>query len=72
MKYAVIIEKASEQNYSAYVPDLPGCISTGKTIEETKRMIQEAIELHIEGMRKDGDSIPEPTTVADFVTVTSS
>lgn len=64
--YTVIIEKA-EDNYGAYVPDLPGCVSTGKTIEETKRNIQEAIELHLEGMREDGDPIPEPNSTAVVV-----
>lgn len=66
--YTVIIEKA-EDNYGAYVPDLPGCVSTGKTIEETKRNIQEAIELHLEGMREDGDPILEPNSTAVVVEV---
>jgi predicted RNase H-like HicB family nuclease len=66
--YAIIIEKA-ENNYGAWVPDLPGCISTGQTIEETKRNIQEAIEFHLEGMREDGLPIPEPTSVAATVEV---
>jgi len=60
MKYAVVIEKAAH-NYSAYVPDLPG-ISTGRTIDEAERNIREAIVLHIEGLREDGDCIPAPTT----------
>jgi predicted RNase H-like HicB family nuclease len=68
MQYTVIIEHAGN-NYSAYVPDLPGCISTGQTIEETKRNIQEAIEFHLEGMRADGDPILEPTTTAAIITV---
>jgi predicted RNase H-like HicB family nuclease len=68
MQYAVIIEHA-ENNYSAYVPDLPGCISTGRTIEETKRNIQEAIEFHLEGMREDGTPIPAPTSTAVVITV---
>jgi predicted RNase H-like HicB family nuclease len=68
MQYTVIIENAGN-NYSAYVPDLPGCISTGKTIEETKKNIQEAIEMHIEGMREDGLPIPEPTSTAVVVNV---
>ena len=50
-------------NYSAYVPDLPGCIATGSTIEETEREIRKAIELHIEGMMEDGLSIPQPTSI---------
>jgi len=57
MRYAVVIEKA-KNNYSAYVPDLPGCIAVGDTLEETEQMIREAIEFHIEGMLLDGD--PEP------------
>lgn len=65
-RYAVVIEKA-ENNYSAYVPDLPGCVSVGDTVEECRRNIREAIEFHLEGMREDGEAIPEPTTVADYV-----
>jgi predicted RNase H-like HicB family nuclease len=61
MKYIVIIEKAAT-NYSAYVPDLPGCVTTGPTVEETIHLIYEAIEFHLEGMLLDGESIPEPTT----------
>src|SRR5580698_2870318 len=68
MQYTIIIEKA-KNNYSAYAPDLPGCITTGKTIEETSRNMQEAIALHIRGMREDGDPIPEPTTTAAVVEV---
>jgi predicted RNase H-like HicB family nuclease len=62
-KYAVVIEKGPN-NYSAYVPDLPGCVTTGKTIEEIKTNIREAIELHLEGLMEDGSSVPEPTSVA--------
>ena len=61
MKYVVVIEKA-ESNYSAYVPDLPGCISVGDTLDEMRQMIREAIEFHIEGMLRDGDAVPEPTS----------
>ena len=68
MKYAVIIEKA-ENNYSAYAPDIPGCIAVGDTLEETKQMIQEAIEFHLEGMREEGLPIPEPTTHAEYIEV---
>lgn len=68
MKYAVIIEKA-ENNYSAYAPDIPGCIAVGDTLEETKQMIQEAIDFHLEGMREEGLPIPEPTTHAEYVEV---
>lgn len=66
MKYAVIIE-AGERNYSAYVPDLPGCIATGKTVEEVKRLIREGIAFHLEGLREDGLPIPEPTTLCEYV-----
>ncbi len=63
MRYAVIIEKA-EGNYSAYVPDLPGCIATGDTVAEVEAEMREAIRFHIDGLREDGLPVPEPTTVA--------
>lgn len=59
MRYAVVLEK-TDTNYSAYVPDLPGCIATGRTIEETTRETREAIAFRIEGLREDGLKIPEP------------
>jgi predicted RNase H-like HicB family nuclease len=59
MRYAIVIEKA-EGNYSAYVPDLPGCVATGGTIEEVESQIREAIEFHLEGMREDGTPVPHP------------
>lgn len=65
-RYAVVFEKA-ESNWAAFVPDLPGCITTGATLEETKRNIREAIELHLEAMREVGERIPPPTTDVDFV-----
>ncbi len=68
MRYTVIIEKA-ENNYSAYVPDLPGCVAVGETIEEVKELIAEAIEFHIEGMLEDGLPIPQPTSTAHEVEV---
>jgi predicted RNase H-like HicB family nuclease len=68
MKYAIVIEKA-ENNYSAYVPDLPGCIATGGTIKEVEREIREAIEFHLDGMREDGESIPPPTSHVEYVDV---
>ena len=68
MKYAVVFEKA-KNNYSAYVPDLPGCVTTGKTLDETKRLIREAIEFHLEGMREDGQTIPTPSSECDYVEV---
>ena len=66
MKYAVVIEKAPG-NYSAYVPDLPGCVATGKTEREAGERIQEAIAFHIEGLREDGLSIPDPQTSIGMV-----
>ncbi len=68
MRYAVVIEKA-DGNYSAYVPDLPGCVATGATLEETQRQIRSAIEFHLEGMREEGLTIPESTTVIQSVEV---
>ena len=62
MRYAVVIEKAGE-NYSAYVPDLPGCIATGTTVAETEVEIRDAIRFHIEGLREDGLPVPEPVAV---------
>jgi len=61
MKFAVVIEKA-ENNYSAYVPDLPGCVTTGRTPEETRELIREAIAFHLEGMLLNGEAVPEATT----------
>lgn len=58
-----------DSNWGAYVPDLPGCVATGNTLEETEGEIREAIELHIEGMREDGLPIPEPTTQVTYVEV---
>ena len=60
MKEYVVVFEWAGSNYSAYVTDLPGCISTGKTIEETEKHIKEAIELYIETLREDGQEIPEP------------
>lgn len=70
MRYAIVVEKAGN-NYSAYVPDLPGCVATGSTIEETERDIREAIELHIEGMMEDGLPIPQPTSIVQYIEVTA-
>ena len=68
MTYTVIIENAGG-NYSAYVPDLPGCIATGATREEAMCNMREAVEFHLEGMREDGDPIPEPSTTAAVIDV---
>ena len=68
MKYAVVIER-SPNNYAAYVPDLPGCVSTGATEDEVVRRIREAIEFHLEGMREDGLPIPEPLSTVAVVEI---
>ena len=68
MKYAVVIEKA-QSNYSAYVPDLPGCIATGKTIEKVEIEIRNAIEFHLEGMKQDGQTVPLPSSAVEYVEV---
>jgi len=71
VKYVVVIEKA-EGNYSAYVPDLPGCIAVGDSIDECEASIQEAIEFHIRGLREDGLDVPQPTSVLKEVDVRAS
>ncbi|OGA15296.1 MAG: hypothetical protein A3H32_12245 [Betaproteobacteria bacterium RIFCSPLOWO2_02_FULL_63_19] len=68
MRYAIVIEKA-EGNYSAYVPDLPGCVATGATVEETEAQIREAIGFHLEGMREDGLPIPQPASRVEYVDI---
>jgi predicted RNase H-like HicB family nuclease len=68
MRYAVVIEKA-DGNFSAYVPDLPGCVATGSTVEEAEAAIREAIEFHLEGLRADGAPIPEASSRVDYVEV---
>jgi predicted RNase H-like HicB family nuclease len=68
MRYAIVIEQG-DLNYSAYVPDLPGCVSTGRTLDEVKAEMREAIAFHLEGMRKDGLPIPPPTSRATYVEI---
>jgi predicted RNase H-like HicB family nuclease len=68
MKYAVIIEKG-ENGYGAYVPDLPGCIAAADTREEVKKLIHEAIEFHIEGLKESGEPIPDSTSSIEFIEV---
>ena len=70
MRCAVVIEKA-EGNYSAYVPDLPGCVATGATVEETESEIREAIEFHLDGLREDGLPIPQPASRVEYVDVSA-
>jgi len=66
MRYGVVIERANG-NYSAYVPDLPGCVATGATTEEVEQQIREAIRFHLDGLRQDGLPVPEPTTICEYV-----
>lgn len=68
MRYLIVIEK-SETGYSAYSPDLPGCATTGATPEETERSMQAAIQFHLDGLRKEGFQIPEPTSRSSYVEV---
>ena len=68
MRYAIVIEKA-ENNYSAYVPDLPGCAATGATVEEAEAQMREAIEFHLEGLREDGLPVPLPSSRVEYVEV---
>ena len=68
MRYAIVIENAGP-NFSAYVPDLPGCVATGASIDDVQREIREAIELHLEGMREDGDPIPQPSSSVQYVEI---
>ncbi len=70
MKYTVVIEK-TPNNYAAYVPDLPGCVATASTREELLEEIRGAIEFHIEGMREDGEPVPEPQATAGLVEVSA-
>lgn len=65
-RYGIVIEKANG-NYSAYAPDLPGCVATGATVEETEREMRDAIRFHLEGLREDGQPVPEPTSVFEYV-----
>lgn len=67
-RYAIVIERAGS-NYGGYVPDLPGCVATGATVEETKKLLREAIELHVAGLRKDWLQVPEPSSVVDYLEV---
>ena len=68
VRYAIVIEKG-ESNYAAYVPDLPGCVATGQTVQETEQLLREAIELHLRGMVEDGLPIPEPLSRVEYVEV---
>ena len=67
-RYAIVVERADE-NFAAYVPDLPGCVATGDTVAEVEAAIKDAIEMHLEGMAEDGLPIPEPSSQVDYVEV---
>jgi predicted RNase H-like HicB family nuclease len=66
MRYAVVIEKA-EGNYSAYVPDLPGCVATGESVAAVEQEIRDAIRFHIDGLKADGLPVPVPSSIAEYV-----
>ena len=68
MRYAVIVEEGGN-SFGAYVPDLPGCAAVGETREEVLQLIQEAIEFHIEGLREDGQPVPEPSSSIEYIEV---
>ena len=69
MEYLVVIERADDGSFSAYVPDLPGCVSSGETIEETQTLIREAIQLHIESLRRYQEPVPGPSAVGHLISV---
>ncbi|MEW6163484.1 MAG: type II toxin-antitoxin system HicB family antitoxin [Pseudomonadota bacterium] len=68
MRYAIVVERAGN-NYSAYVPDLPGCVATGATVKEAENEIREAIEFHIEGLIEDGLPIPQPSSIVEYLEI---
>lgn len=68
MKYSIVIENAGK-NYSAYSPDVPGCVATGATIHEAKENLKTALEFHIKGLKEDGLPVPEPDSQVDYLTV---
>ncbi len=70
-KYAIVVERAGS-NYAAYVPDLPGCVATGETVEATERLLRRAIEVHVAGLREDGLPVPEPSSIVDYLEIPTS
>ena len=68
MRYAIVIEQVG-LNYSAYVPDLPGCVATGGSIDELEEHIREAIAFHLDGLREDGMPVPVPSSCVDYVDI---
>jgi predicted RNase H-like HicB family nuclease len=67
-KYAIVVERA-KRNYAAYVPDLPGCVATGATVEEVEELLRKAIEVHIAGLREDDLPVPAPSSVVHYLEV---
>jgi len=70
-RYAIVIERAGS-NFGGYVPDLPGCVATGATVEETESLLREAITLHLDGLREDGIPIPDPSSVVEYLELEAS
>lgn len=68
IRFAIVVEKAAS-NYSAYVPDLPGCVATGATVAEVEQRLRGAIAAHVRGLREDGLPAPEPSSVVDYVEI---
>jgi len=68
MRYAIVVEKTAN-NYSAYAPDLPGCVATGRTVEEAEHEIRGAIEFHIQGLREDGLTVPPPASIVEYLEI---
>ena len=66
MRYAIVIEKA-DKNFSAYVPNLPGCVATGASVKEVETEIRDAIRFHIDGLKADGQPVPQPSSIAEYV-----
>ncbi len=70
-RFLIVIEKA-DGNYSAYAPDLPGCVATGKTIEQTEANMYRALQMHLDGLREDGIDVPEPQSIAEYIVLAES
>jgi predicted RNase H-like HicB family nuclease len=69
MEYLVVIERAEDGSFSAYVPDLPGCVSCGDSIEESTALIREAIQLHVESLRQHNEPVPSPSAIGHLISV---
>ncbi len=67
IQYAVVIERGEDGGYGAYLPDLSGCVAVAATEAEVRRLIREAVKIHLRGMREDGDPVPQPTTQVEYV-----